>query len=224
MSIITVDFDGTLYQQNSITPMLKAGNTIFTIKQWFYIIRDIAKGVAGKKTGEKIDARVLFLESFFRQMKGRSEEEIYDLFVSLVKRGQGGINFDLVARLIKHLEDGDQVVILSGALQPFLEVFVQQLDIRADVIGTLLFFDENGICTGEIGKINHGVEKVNRLKLWIKANKVYGGEIWAYADSESDIPLLEFADKAIIVQPSNELKKVAEAKGWVTFIPSKEQG
>ena len=73
-----------------------------------------------------------------------------------------------------------------------------------------------------MGKINHGIEKVNRLKLWISENSAEGEMIWAYADSESDIPLLEFADKAIVVRPSDALKKVAELKGWETFAPLQE--
>lgn len=223
MAVITVDFDGTLYQQNSIMATLKGGNTIFTIKQWFYIIKDIIKGITRKRTGEKVDTRVLFLESFFNQMKGRSKEEIYNFFVSLVEKEKGGINFDLVATLTGHLKNGDRVVILSGSLQPFLEVFIQQLDIKADAIGTLLFFDRDEICTGKVGKINHGVEKVNRLKVWINENDANAEEIWAYADSESDIPLLEFADRAIVVGPSDALKMIAESKGWETFAPLKGQ-
>jgi phosphoserine phosphatase len=42
--------------------------------------------------------------------------------------------------------------------------------------------------------------------------------LWAYADSESDIPLLEFADKAVVVNPSETMKKIAESKGWEIFI------
>jgi phosphoserine phosphatase len=33
---------------------------------------------------------------------------------------------------------------------------------------------------------------------------------------------LEFADKAVVVRPSNALKKVAELRGWETFAPSQE--
>ncbi len=222
MSIITVDFDGTLYQHNSIMTTLKVGKTMFTLKQWFYIIKDFVKGIANKTIGEKIDFRVLFLESFFLQMKGKNMEELHNFFVSLIETGYQGINYDLVSRLAEHSENGDRIVILSGALQPFLEVFIQHLDIQADVIGTSLFYDEKGTCTGKIGKINHGIEKVNRLKLWINENSAEGEMIWAYADSESDIPLLEFADKAIVVRPSNALKRVAELKGWETFVPSQE--
>lgn len=222
MSIITVDFDGTLYQHNSVMTTLKVGKTMFTPKQWFYVVKDVVKGIANKATGEKTDFQVLFLGSFFLQMKGKSMEELHNFFMSLIETGQQGINYDLVSRLVEHSGNGDRIVILSGALQPFLEVFVQQLDIRADVIGTSLFYDEKGTCTGKMGKINHGIEKVNRLKLWISENNAEGERVWAYADSESDIPLLEFADRAIVVRPSNALKKIAELKGWETFTSSRE--
>lgn len=222
MSIITVDFDGTLYQHNSVMTTLKVGKTMFTFKQWFYVVKDIVKGIVNKTAGKKIGFHILFLESFFLQMKGKNMEELHNFFVSLIETGYQGINYNLVSRLGEHLENGDRIVILSGALQPFLEVFVQRLDIRADVIGTSLFCDENGTCTGKMGEINHGTEKVNRLKLWISENDAEGEMIWAYADSESDIPLLEFADKAIVVRPSDVLKKVAELKGWETFAPLQE--
>ncbi|HZX21189.1 MAG TPA: HAD family hydrolase [Clostridia bacterium] len=222
MSIVTVDFDGTLYQHNSVMTTLKVGKTMFTPKQWVCVVKDIIKGIANKTTGERIDFQVLFLESFFLQMKGKNMEELHNFFISLVETGQQGINYDLVSRLVEHSENGERIVVLSGALQPFLEVFIQQLDIRADVIGTSLFYDEKGTCTGKIGKLNRGIEKVNRLGTWINENNAEGEMVWAYADSESDIPLLEFADKAIVVRPSNALKKVAELRGWETFAPSQE--
>lgn len=222
MSIITVDFDGTLYQYNSVITTLKVGKTMFTLKQWLHVIKNIVKGIANKNTGGKIDFQILFLESFFLQMNGKNMEELHKFFMSLVKTGHQGINYGLVSRLAEHSENGDRIVILSGALQPFLEVFIRQLDIQADAIGTSLFYDEMGTCTGKIGKLNRGIEKVNRLKFWISQNNAEGEMVWAYADSESDIPLLEFADKAIVVRPSNALKKVAELKGWETFAPSQE--
>jgi HAD superfamily phosphoserine phosphatase-like hydrolase len=164
-----------------------------------------------------MDFRVILLKSFFYQMKGKNMNELHTFFESITNTGRQNINYDLVSRITKHLENGDRVIILSGALQPFLEEFIKQLDIQADAIGTSLLYDERGICTGEIGRINHGEDKVNRLKLWIKENDASGESIWAYADSESDIPLLEFANKAVVVQPSNAMKKIAESKGWEIY-------
>ncbi len=217
MSIVTVDFDGTLYQHNSVMPMLKAGRKEFTLKQWFLIVMSFLKGSVKRTRGNKMDFRVVLLKSFFYQMKGKNMDEMHTFFESITNTGRKSINYDLISRITKHLENGDRVIILSGALQPFLEEFIKQLDIQADAIGTSLLYDAKGICTGEIGRINHGAYKVNSLKLWIKENDASGESIWAYADSKSDIPLLEFADKAVVVQPSNAMKKIAESKGWEIY-------
>ncbi len=220
MSIVTVDFDGTLYQRNSVMGMLKAGQKVFSLKQCCFIVLDFLKGLIKRTKGDKVNLRIVLLKSFFHQMKGKRKDEIHAFFESIAKTGRQGINYDLVARINEHLKNGDHVIIMSGALQPFLEEFIKQLRIQADAIGTSLFYDESGICTGEIGRIVNGIDKVNQLKLWIKENDACGKQIWAYADSESDIPLLEFADKAIVVQPSEVMKKIAESKGWEIFAQS----
>jgi len=215
-----VDFDGTLYQRNSVMDMLKAGQKVFSIKQWCFIILDFLMGLVKRTKGEKAEVRIVLLKAFFYQMRGKTEDDIHNFFKSIAATGRQGVNYDLVARINEHLKNGDHVIIMSGALQLFLEELIKQLNIRADAIGTPLFFDEHGICTGKIGEIVHGADKVNQLKLWIKKNDISGKSIWAYADSESDIPLLEFADKAIVVQPSKVMKKIAESKGWEIFAQS----
>lgn len=217
MAVIIVDFDGTLYRDNSVLVTLKGAQKIITIGQWACIAGNIIKGFTDKLKGRKVDFRFLFLKSFFKQMEGRSREELHIFFKSLIETGHQGINYELVMRLEKHLNNGDRIVISSGSLQPFLEIFIDYLGIQADSIGTLLYYDEKGKCTGEISKINHGAEKVRRIKHWINENGIDGDEIWAYADSESDIPILEFADKAVIVEPSDSLKRIAELRGWEVF-------
>lgn len=218
MSIVTVDFDGTLYKHNSVKAMLKAGKKVFTLKQWSLIAIKFLSGCVNRDKGDKIDLRVILLKSFFYQMKGKSVEEMHAFFGAILNTDRQNINYNLVLRIKNHLEMGDRVIILSGALQPFLEEVIRQLGIRADAIGTSLLYDESGICTGEIGRINRGTDKVEKLKLWIEENDASGEPLWAYADSESDIPLLEFADKAVVVNPTETMKKIAESKGWEIFI------
>lgn len=217
MSIVTVDFDGTLYLGNSLMAMFKTSKKELTLKQWYLIIVSFLKLSLNKKYKNDEDLRVVFLRAFFSQMKGKNENELHTFFMSVIENGQHGINDDMVFRITEHLDRGDRVIILSGALQPFLEIFIQHLNIQADAIGTSLILDDNGICTGEIGKLNHGVKKVDSLKHWIEINNFDEESTWAYADSESDLPLLEFVDKAIVVNPSNEMKMIVQSKGWEVF-------
>lgn len=217
MSIIAVDFDGTLYQHNSVVSMLKGGRKIFTFRQQCNIALSLLKGSVKKMIGNKEDLRIVLLRSFFLQMKGINAEEMHDFFKSVIDSSRESVNYNLVSRLIEHLRSGDRVVIISGALQPLLEVFVQQLNIRADTIGTELLYNKEGIFTGEIGKNSHGEDKVSKIKQWMKDNNAVNETIWAYADSASDIPLLEFSDKAVVVQPSVKMRKLAQSKGWEVF-------
>lgn len=135
-----------------------------------------------KENKDKKDYRFIFLKVFFSQMKGKNKDELHSFFISAIKNGKQGINENMLSRIIEHLEKGDSVIIISGTLKPFLETFVQYLNLKVDVIGTQLILNDNGICTGGIGKLIHGFEKIANLKLWIKENKAKGEMIWAYAD------------------------------------------
>src|SRR5699024_3965951 len=95
----------------------------------------------------------------------------------------------------EHQRQGDRVIVLSGALKPFLNAFVDRLELQVPVIGTELQFDQDGICTGKIGAINNGDEKVKRVEEWLdrendqRRDDRSSVKLWAYADSKSDIPL-----------------------------------
>ena len=214
MSIAAVDFDGTLYQGNSLTPMLKTAQKELTLKQWVSIMLAFFKMAKGKARKKEEDLRVVFMRAFFTQMKGKTTKELQAFFMSAIKNGQQGLNEEMLSRIAKHTDQGDRVVIISGALHPFLETFVRYANLRADVIGTPLMMDPSGICTGEIGSLNYGEQKIVNLEHWIRENNAGTDTVWAYADSESDLPLLQFADHAVAVNPSVALSKIAQEKGW----------
>ncbi|MEQ6389052.1 HAD family hydrolase [Bacillaceae bacterium S4-13-58] len=218
---MTVDFDGTLYQGNSFKAMFQAGKEKFTKKQWFQFGSSLAKasfiGLAKGKTAFRHE----FFKAFARTFEGMTNAELDEFFKELVELGMKEVHLNLVNQVRQHQEAGDTVLILSGTLQPFLRLFVKELDLDVHVISTELLFDENGKCTGEIGIIINGQEKVNKIRAWmdeISSNEGQElGEIWAYADSESDIPLLDFVHRPVVVNPGPNMKKVAEEKQWPIF-------
>lgn len=53
-------------------------------------------------------------------------------------------------------------------------------------------------------------EKLNELKL----QRQDFSSVWAYSDSHNDIPMLEFADKAIATNPDATLSAYAKQKSW----------
>jgi len=217
MAVIAVDFDGTLYRGNSMKVMLRAGRKYFTLKDWLLFLSSFMKIIIIGLTKEKAEVRIHFFQSFAKMFKDKKKEELDDFFGMLVKQGFSDIDQQLLNTILKHQQNGDHLLILSGSLEPFLQIFIKTLNLDAATIGTALYFDADGRCTGEIGPINHGVNKVKHLRVWIEKENLQDQEIWAYADSQSDIPLFEYVDHPVVVNPSVEMKDIAEIKGWMIF-------
>ncbi|WP_188207713.1 HAD family hydrolase [Alkalibacillus aidingensis] len=220
MAVVTVDFDGTLYQGNSFKVMFQVARKEYGIKEWIVVgsglLRSMFVGVFKGKEAFKHQ----FFHSFVRSFKGKSQEELASFFGELAREDLGRVNRPLVEKIKQHQSYGDDVVVLSGALMPFLKAFVKEIELEnVETIGTQLVFDEDGICPGKMGRIVNGEEKVNQLHKWLKQHyKEQATEtLYAYADSESDAPLLDLVDHPIVVNPGERMQKLATQKSWPVF-------
>ncbi|MFC0302529.1 HAD family hydrolase [Virgibacillus soli] len=218
MGVVTVDFDGTLFQGNSFYVMFEAGQKAFNYKQWGTVASSTIKASALGVTRGKDAFRHAFFKGFAKTFKGKTAEQLDIFFEQLVELGAADINHKLVEEIKRHQQQGHAVIVLSGALKPFLQAFVHKVNLDVHIIGTELMFYPNGICTGETGPIIHGNEKLRRVEQWLyehaKDDQV---EVWAYADSKSDIPLLQFVNHPIIVNPKADMKEIADKRQWPIF-------
>lgn len=113
---------------------------------------------------------------------------------------------DVVARLIKHREEGAQVNIASSSVEPFIAPFAKR--IGANVIGTPV-----KIVNGRVelaGELVANRKKIEQVLSRLGVDRVD----FAYGDTEQDIPLLEHADYPVAVYPDKNLKVVALERGW----------
>ncbi len=224
MALVTVDFDGTLYQGNSFKTMLQMAQKEFTMKQWAIVGLGLCKAGFAYVFKGKNAFRTQFFTAFAKSFKGKTIEEMDLFFQKLVDLGKKDVHYKLVEQIREHQNSGDTVIVLSGALHPFLTAFLKEVELDVPVISTQLVFDEHNICTGEIGKIIHGQEKVAKVREWLNEKKnSHNGEdnvdvdVWAYADSERDLPLFQFATHPIVVNPNDEMKEIATKNKWPIF-------
>lgn len=113
---------------------------------------------------------------------------------------------DVIARLVKHREDGAQVHIASSMVEPFIEPFAKR--IGAQVIGTPTRIINGRLkATGELVANEKKIEQV-LSRLGVDRVDV------AYGDTLLDVPLLEHADYPVAVYPEAKLKAVALERGW----------
>lgn len=218
MTIVTVDFDGTLYQGNSFNVMFSMAKREFTMTEWLVVGTGLVKAVTAGVSKGKNAFRLQFFQAFAKAFKGKTKAELDLFFQKLVETGKKDVHHQLITKIKEHQQLGHTVILLSGALEPFLTAFSREMDLDVHIISTKLKYDQNGICTGEISKIVNGEEKVKEVRKWISKNTANDPqEIWAYADSESDIPLFEIANYPFVVNPDNTMKKIAKRNDWPVF-------
>jgi phosphoserine phosphatase len=113
---------------------------------------------------------------------------------------------DVVARLVKHREEGAQVYIASSVVEPFIEPFAKR--IGAQVIGTPTE-TVNGKLRS-VGELVANEKKIEQVLSRLGVERVD----FAYGDTWMDIPLLEHAEHPVAVYPDEKLKAVAMERGW----------
>lgn len=219
MAVVTVDFDGTLYKGNSFNVMFQLARKEFTLKEWSNVVGGLfASVIIGLAKGKEAFKKKFFF-SFAQSFKGKSEKEMEAFFKKLAENGRPDINWKLVNKIHEHKANGDKVVIVSGALKPFLKEFIKEIDLDVPIISTDILYDENGICTGEIQQYINGEQKVRHVQNWMRDSleHVEGVRVFAYADSMSDMPLFRFANEPVVVNPNKEMLLIADQHQWPVF-------
>lgn len=117
-------------------------------------------------------------------------------------------------RLERHLEDGDICVLLSASPQPLVERIAELLAIPTG-IGTIVE-DDGGVLTGRIvPPMCYGPGKLERLSAVMGSVRArHEGASYAYADSMSDLPLLESVESPVVVAPDRKLRRLAADRNW----------
>jgi alcohol-forming fatty acyl-CoA reductase len=118
---------------------------------------------------------------------------------------------DALACLREHKRRGHRVVLLSGALDFLLDPLK---DLADDVLCASLA-EEDGVYTGELsGAPVAGEARARMLASFARRRGVDLSRSYAYADSISDLPMLEAVGNPVAVNPDRRLAGAARSKGW----------
>ena len=164
---------------------------------------------------------VRFRQIWIRQMagllRGMHRDETNTMFRWIASEFmRGEYQEDVVARLREHKQKGAYVLLVSGMFTPMTQAFAEAMGADAG-IGTELEFDAQGVCTGHIdGEGCAGERKPMFIQRYLASQglSVDGAHVIAYADSYSDVPLLDWADKAVATYPDDGLRAEVVERGW----------
>ncbi len=117
------------------------------------------------------------------------------------------------ALIESHRKKGDTLLVITATNR-----FVTAPIVAAYGIEHLLASDGeivDGQYTGEPAGVPCFAEgKVVRLQQWLSEHDVPIEGAHFYSDSHNDVPLLEFVDHPVVVDPDPTLADIAQSKGW----------
>ncbi len=153
-----------------------------------------------------------FLRSFYRRYEGAPVERLRDdgweLFhdLLLTKSFPAGI-----ARVREHRALGHRTILITGAL----DLVVEPLRPLFDDIVCARLGEVDGTFTGRLEELPPiGEARALVLADYAEAEGLQLEESMAYADSASDLPMLEAVGFPVAVNPEAKLAAIARRRGW----------
>jgi len=113
-----------------------------------------------------------------------------------------------------HQDAGRATFIISAAGVELVEILAHVLGMSGG-IGTRYGIGPDGRFTGELeGPFMYGAGKVEALDRYAADHDIDLAESFAYSDSASDLPMLRAVGNPVVVNPDEELARVARQEGW----------
>jgi alcohol-forming fatty acyl-CoA reductase len=153
-----------------------------------------------------------FLRSFYRRYEGapvdRLRDDAWDLFHQLLLAKSFPAGF---ARVRRHRALGHRTLLITGALDLVVEPMRPLFD---DIVCARLG-EEDGRLTGRLAELPPiGEARALVLADYAEAEGLRLEESMAYADSASDLPMLEAVGFPVAVNPEAKLAAIARRRGW----------
>jgi phosphoserine phosphatase len=130
---------------------------------------------------------------------------------------------EALRQVMWHAEQGHQVVILSGTIEPLAlgaarlvmeQLAARGIPARVEVSATKLELAA-GSWTGRIvGEAMFGEAKARAARRFCAAQRIAAAECFAYGDSTNDRWMLEAVGRPRAVNPADDLARIARRNGW----------
>lgn len=117
------------------------------------------------------------------------------------------------ALIQKHRDRGDQLLIITATNGFVTRPIAARLGI-ADILASepeILAGRYTGNC---VGTPCFQGGKITRLNEWLASRGESLADSYFYSDSINDLPLLEYVDHPVAVDPDEHLRQIAEARNW----------
>jgi len=205
-AIALFDLDRTLHNGSSLATIAK-----YAVQNRL-VGRDVAAKAAAQelwyRSGRSSDDRVTNVVNWALELvEGLDISTMDEAEEAVAQRIYKSLRPAMHQLFTNHRLAGHQCVVLSASPQRLVHRIAKKLEAH-DAVGTVLKIEDN-ILTGKIEEpFCYGEAKLDRLYAEL-GDLPNSADVYAYADSFSDLPVLELADYPITVTPDRKLKALA---------------
>ena len=179
------------------------------------MVRSFAHDLVFRR-GASTDGHINTIAEFALDLGGgKSLDELEPILDATATEIVDSVRVPMKGVLELHRQAGHRCVLLSASPQTLVTRIADSLGFDVG-IGTIIE-DDDGILTGRIvPPMCYGEGKLERLVDvldWPGAER-RSTPSYAYADSMSDLPLLEAVEVPVVVAPDRKLRRIAEERSW----------
>lgn len=215
------DIDGTIFRKNLHFELINelVWMKVFPLEVRRELVNAYTEWLEHKGTYEMY--REALVKLYNENIKGCSKEDI-EKASKIVIPFHKDRTYIFAENLMKQLKkEKYSIIAVSGSP---LEIVKEYNDLHLkfdEVFGTVYEIDENGLYTGKesfIPTINKG----EVVKQYVYENNLSLEESYGVGDTESDVSFLKLVENPIAFNPNQNLKEVAEKKGWRIVVEKKD--
>ncbi len=211
-ALAVFDLDGTVMSANVIEQYLWTRlpelSGIERVAEFGRVLRRVPSYVRADHRD-----RGTFLRAVYRRYKGAdlaAFEEAVD--TSLAPHMLNRLSPEAVRRIREHKAAGHTTVLVTGVVRPLTRPLAPLFD---TIVAADLEVDADGRCTGFLtGPPLVGESRPAWLRHYASLHGIDLEASFAYADSHSDLPMLQAVGNAVAVSPDIALMRAANANRW----------
>ena len=198
------DFDGTLCKKDSFTGF------IFYALSKRHLVREGIKILPWIQAYylKIYPANSMRIRLFNAMFKNANSNEILDLAADYSHRLMAQLDPELFQQLLKHQNNGDDVVLVSASVDIYLDMICQILKIDLICTETEIL---DGKFTGSYSTPDCSSDQ-KRLRILSKYDLNQYSKIYAYGNSEEDLEMLSLADFKYMVGENQLLPYLEDEK------------
>jgi alcohol-forming fatty acyl-CoA reductase len=206
------DLDGTIMSTNVIEQYLWARLPELSLTGQLAEVGQVMRRLPSYLRAEQRD-RGTFLRAVYRRYRG-ADLAALERFVdtSMAPHILSRLSPEAVRRIREHRAAGHTTILITGVVRPLTRPIQPLFDV---IVAAELGVDDQGRCSGFLtAPPLVGESRAAWLKHYAAQYQVDLDRSFAYADSHSDLPMLETVGNAVAVSPDIPLMRAAHRNQW----------